>query len=62
MPVGAGYSVTAANEAAGAASRWAGVVAALIILIIVCTMLPLVALTPERSAGGRIVIHAVSHT
>jgi MFS superfamily sulfate permease-like transporter len=61
MPVGAGYSVTAANEAAGAVSRFAGVIAAAVILLIVLTMLPVVALTPEPVLAA-IVIHAVSHT
>jgi MFS superfamily sulfate permease-like transporter len=61
MPVGAGYSVTAANEAAGAVSKAAGLIAAGVILIIVLTLLPLVALTPEPVLAA-IVIHAVSHT
>lgn len=47
MPTGAGYSATSANEAAGAMSRWAGGVAALVVLIIVLTVLPWIALTPE---------------
>jgi len=61
MPVGAGYSVTSANEASGAVSRFAGVVAAAVILVVVFTMLPTVALTPEPVLAA-IVIHAVSHT
>jgi MFS superfamily sulfate permease-like transporter len=61
MPVGAGYSVTAANEAAGAASRIAGMVAAAVLLVIVCVLLPAVALTPQPVLAA-IVIHAVSHT
>lgn len=61
MPVGAGYSVTSANEAAGAVSRLSGLVASGAILVIVCTMLPAVALTPEPVLAA-IVIHAVSHT
>jgi high affinity sulfate transporter 1 len=61
MPVGAGYSVTSANESAGAVSRFAGLIAAGVILLIVLTMLPLVALTPEPVLAA-IVIHAVSHT
>lgn len=61
MPVGAGYSVTAANEAAGAVSKAAGLIAAAVILLIVLTLLPLVALTPEPVLAA-IVIHAVSHT
>lgn len=61
MPVGAGYSATAANEAAGAKSRWAGWVAALVLLTIVLTILPSIALLPEPVLAA-IVIHAVSHT
>ncbi len=61
MPVGAGYSATAANEAAGARSRLAGWVAALVLLTIVLTILPSIALLPEPVLAA-IVIHAVSHT
>jgi MFS superfamily sulfate permease-like transporter len=61
MPVGAGYSATSANEAAGALSRLAGWSAALTLFIIVLTMLPAIALTPEPVLAA-IVMHAVSHT
>lgn len=61
MPVGAGYSATAANEAAGARSRLAGWVAALVLLTIVLTILPSIALLPEPVLAA-IVIQAVSHT
>lgn len=61
MPVGAGYSATAANEAAGAQSRAAGWIASLVILAIVLTLLPLISLTPEPVLAA-IVIHAVGHT
>ena len=61
MPVGAGYSATSANEAAGATSRLAGLVAAAVVGAIVLTMLPLVALIPVPVLAA-IVIHAVSHT
>lgn len=61
MPVGAGYSATAANEAAGAASRWSGGVAALAMLLVVLFILPLIAYTPEAVLAA-IVIHAVSHS
>lgn len=47
MPVGAGYSATAANEAAGATSRLAGWVAAMTMLVVVLTMLPLIAMIPK---------------
>ena len=58
MPAGAGYSATSANEAAGATSRWAGGVAALVVLIIVLTVLPWIALTPEPVLAA-IVMHAL---
>ena len=58
MPAGAGYSATSANEAAGATSRLAGIVAALVVLIIVLTVLPYIALTPEPVLAA-IVIHAL---
>ncbi|MBC7415097.1 MAG: SulP family inorganic anion transporter [Herminiimonas sp.] len=61
MPVGAGYSATSANEAAGATSRFAGLTAALVLLCIVLTAMPLIALTPQPVLAA-IVIHAVSHT
>ncbi len=61
MPVGAGYSATSANEAAGATSRLAGWVAALVVLLIVLTLLPYIALTPQPVLAA-VVIHAVSHT
>jgi MFS superfamily sulfate permease-like transporter len=59
MPAGAGYSATSANEAAGANSRLAGVVAALVVLLIVLTVLPFIALTPEPVLAA-IVIHALA--
>ena len=58
MPAGAGYSATSANEAAGANSRLAGIVAALVVLVIVLTVLPFVALTPEPVLAA-IVIYAL---
>lgn len=58
MPVGAGYSATSANEAAGAGSRLAGLTAALVMLVIVLTVLPYIALTPEPVLAA-IVIHAL---
>ncbi len=61
MPIGAGYSATAANEAAGAQSRAAGWIAAVVVLAIVLTLLPLISLTPEPVLAA-IVIHAVGHT
>jgi MFS superfamily sulfate permease-like transporter len=61
MPVGAGYSATSASEASGASSRLAGWAAAFTLLIIVATLLPTIALTPEPIIAA-IVVHAVSHT
>jgi MFS superfamily sulfate permease-like transporter len=61
MPVGAGYSATSANEAAGAQSRLAGWVAVLAVLLVVLTLMPAIALTPEPVLAA-VVIHAVSHT
>lgn len=58
MPTGAGYSATSANEAAGATSRLAGIVAAAVVLLIVLTVLPYIALTPEPVLAA-IVIHAL---
>jgi MFS superfamily sulfate permease-like transporter len=61
MPVGAGYSATSANEAAGARSRLAAWLAALAVLAMVLTLLPYVALTPAPVLAA-IVIYAVSNT
>lgn len=47
MPVGAGYSATAANEAYGAKTRLAGIAALLITLIIILTVLPYIEWIPE---------------
>jgi sulfate permease, SulP family len=60
MPVGAGYSASVANEAAGAQSRWAGLCALLVLAVVVAILLPAVADIPEPVLGA-IVIHAVSH-
>ncbi|RQR57450.1 SulP family inorganic anion transporter [Burkholderia sp. Bp9126] len=61
MPVGAGYSATSANEAAGAQSRFAGLWAAGVIALIVGLLLPQLARTPEPVLAA-IVIFAVSHS
>jgi MFS superfamily sulfate permease-like transporter len=58
MPAGAGFSATAANEAAGARSRAAGGVAAAAVLVLVLALLPWIAHTPEPVLAA-IVIHAV---
>jgi MFS superfamily sulfate permease-like transporter len=61
MPVGAGYSATSANEAAGAQSKLAAWCAALTVLIMVWYLLPAIELIPEPVLAA-IVIHAVSHS
>ncbi|RKP51003.1 SulP family inorganic anion transporter [Trinickia fusca] len=61
MPVGAGYSATSANEAAGAQTRRAGACAAIVIALIVWLLLPQLARTPEPVLAA-IVIYAVSHS
>ncbi len=61
MPVGAGYSATSANEAAGAASRLAGAIALAVLLAIVLLVLSYIALTPEPVLAA-IVIFGISHS
>jgi MFS superfamily sulfate permease-like transporter len=58
-PVGAGYSGTSANEAAGAKSRLAGLTAAAVVLLLVWLFLKWVELIPAPVLAA-IVIHAVS--
>jgi MFS superfamily sulfate permease-like transporter len=59
MPVGAGYSASSANEAAGAQSRLAGLTAAATVLVLVLTCLPWIERIPVPVLAA-IVIHAVS--
>lgn len=59
MPVGAGYSGTSANEAAGARSRLSGVIAAVSVLVLVVLALRWIERIPEPVLAA-IVIHAVS--
>ena len=59
MPVGAGYSASSANEAAGARSRLAGLVAAAGVLLMVLFLLPWIERIPMPVLAA-IVIHAVS--
>lgn len=61
MPVGAGYSATSANEAAGAQTRVAAWCAAAVIALMVALLLPQIAYIPEPVLAA-IVIHAVSST
>jgi len=58
-PVGAGYSGTSANEAAGAKSRLAGLTAAAVVLLLVLAFLGWIERIPEPVLAA-IVIHAVS--
>jgi MFS superfamily sulfate permease-like transporter len=58
-PVGAGYSGTSANEAAGAQSRAAGLYAAATVLVLVLLFLPWIERIPDPVLAA-IVIHAVS--
>jgi sulfate permease, SulP family len=60
LPVGAGYSASTTNEAAGARSRCAGWVAAAAVAVIVLPLLPWVALTPTAVLAA-VVCHALSH-
>ena len=61
LPVGAGFSATAANEAAGATSRASAWIAGLVVLALVVLCLPWIELTPQPVLAA-VVIHAVSHT
>ena len=58
-PVGAGYSATSANEAAGAGSRYAGLLAAAAVLLLLALFLRWIERIPEPVLAA-IVIHAVS--
>ncbi len=58
-PVGAGYSGTSANDAAGAQSRLAGLTAAAVVLVLVLAFLNWIERIPEPVLAA-IVIHAVS--
>ncbi len=58
MPVGAGFSVGSANEAAGAKSRWAGTIAALALAAAVAIAMPAIALLP-RPVLAAVVIAAL---
>ena len=60
MPVGAGFSATSANAAAGATSRWAGVVALAVIAAALVVALPALHLLP-RPVLAVAVISALWH-
>ena len=61
MPVGAGYSGSSANEAAGAQSKLAGLTAAATVLLLVLTCLTWIERIPVPVLAA-IVIHAVSNS
>lgn len=61
MPVGAGYSATSLNEAAGARSRAAGWIATVAVLAMVLLLLRWIERIPEPVLAA-IVIHSVSHS
>jgi MFS superfamily sulfate permease-like transporter len=60
MPVGAGFSAGNANESAGAESRWAGVIAAAALAVLVIVAAGLIAHLPEAVLAA-IVISALAH-
>jgi MFS superfamily sulfate permease-like transporter len=60
MPVGAGFSAGAANEAMGATSRISGVVVSLCLLALGLFAAPLIARIPEPMLGA-VVIAALTH-
>jgi len=60
MPVGAGFSASSANAAAGAISRWAGVVALVVIALALALALPALHLLP-RPVLAVAVISALWH-
>jgi len=60
MPVGAGFSVSSANEQAGAQSKLAGVIAALVLLLMVVFGQGWIGLIPEPIVAAA-VINALSH-
>ncbi|MFL6700532.1 MAG: SulP family inorganic anion transporter, partial [Vitreoscilla sp.] len=61
LPVGAGFSATAANEAAGATSTRSAQAAGLVVLALVLLCLSWIELIPGPVLAA-VVIHAVSHT
>lgn len=60
MPVGAGLSATSANEAAGARTRLAGVLAAIALGLLVLSAMPLIARLPQPVLAA-VVIAALTH-
>jgi len=63
MPVGAGFSASVANESSGAQSRWAGVCAAISVLLLVLFGKPLIEHIPEPVLAATVVgalLHALN--
>jgi sulfate permease, SulP family len=60
-PVGAGYSGSSANDAAGASSRRAGLIAAAVLAVVVLVFIHWIELIPTPALAA-IVIHAVSRS
>jgi sulfate permease, SulP family len=60
-PVGAGYSATSANEAAGAQSKLSGICSAVVVALVAWLLMAQLARTPEAVLAA-IVIYAVSHS
>ena len=58
LPVGAGFSASSANEAAGATSRMAGLVAGLCMVVLAALFAPLVARIPQPALAA-VVVYAV---
>ena len=61
MPIGAGYSTSSANEAAGATSKLSNWVATAVILMMLLTLLSSIELIPQPVLAA-IVVFAVGHT
>jgi MFS superfamily sulfate permease-like transporter len=61
MPVGAGFSASSANEAAGASSRLAGLCAAIVMLVAIAVAGEQIARVPEPVVGA-VVISALLHS
>ena len=61
LPVGAGFSASSANEAAGARSRAAGLIACAVVALLVWQLLPWMERIPEPMLAA-IVMHAVGHS
>jgi len=63
MPVGAGFSASVANESSGAQSRWAGVCAAVSVLMLILFGKPLIEHIPEPVLAATVVgalLHALN--